>query len=544
MTTTLTGTTNVGTTPTWRRWYLPALFAILLVGLSIRLWGYTGAYALNVDEIIYGSLASSVPTHGLIPVTFLGLPFLLHPPMAFLLAAFTTPSSGLPTIPVDLGPALVDGARVTNIIVGALTILIVAELVRRTAPLARPNLAAGLGLATATVFALDPFVLRQNGMFFLETITLAFVMVGYLVLVGAVRTGELTTKRLLGAGLLLGLGILTKDFALLLVAVPLVAAAIWRLGGIPARRWLALLGTSLVPYLAYVLYVATTPHLQELINSKTHGLGRAVGGGATTGFTAPGAPNLFSVLLGQVATYWPTYLLIVLSVPAVIFLLVRGNAVARLVGLVGASGALLLGTGAVRGTLEEHFLYFLFLPALVSVAVTVAYLASPVTFNRHGVIRPNRLAAPVAFAVAGVMALAGVVSAVPLRTTPDDGYLQAVSWVLDHSDQDTVVAWASGRNNATNIDRFMFSQLPSGAWALPGDAWVHDVTYVVTLQRQIDQGYTYTGSNFLDDVIPTYATPVYSVQTRWAGLVQVWKVDQKKLAHADLTLVNPAAATQ
>jgi hypothetical protein len=514
--------------------YALTLALIIAGGAALRFWNYDTAYALNIDELIYSSLAQSIPTHGLVPVTFNNMIFLLHPPLMFLFGTLNIPVDGLPVDKLHLMQALIHQTRVVNLIAGSLSIFFIADIVRRVTTRHRYVLA----LLAAVVFAVDPFVLRQNGHYLLETGTMLFVLAGYWVLVRAVNTGRLSAASIFFTGLLLGIALMGKDMSSIAVVLPLVIACVVKLRRFPRKRWAALIGVTLIPWASYQIFLMTTQYYGHYLESKQYGIRRALGALQTTGFNAPNSPKLVNVLGDQALTYWPTYLILAAAVWATIYTLVKGSHSQRLLGLVSISTGLQLAFAVAFGAIEEQFLYFLFAPAVVITFIGLGILMQP---RRRTQRAAAIIAALTALVVVGTTT-SGVNTQVELRTTPDTGYIQAVEYIKAHSDPaETRIAWASGKNNASNIDQFTFRDYRAGAWALPGDAYHHEVTYVITLQRQIEQGYTYVPQDFLTGLLPKYAHVVYQVPTRWAEYIQVWEVDPVKLALQDRTITNPDA---
>lgn len=501
--------------------YVIALVALVAAAAAIRAWSYLGAYALNIDELIYASLAISVPHEGIFPITFSGDRFLLHPPLVFFAGALVAPAVWLDGDPVGYAETVLGALRWVNVAAGAATVAVVAELVRRGAP----RFGHTLALLAGALVALDPFIVRQNGHYYLETIAVLLILSGSLVLAGGLRRDELTWPRIIVGGLLLGLAVLAKDKSVVIVAVPLLAALVWGLR-VPRWRWAATLGFAAVPYGAYLAAVAMSPYWDGFWAFKTNGITRVLGEEQTTGFNAPASPPLVDTLAEQVLTYWPTYLLLALAVPATLYLLIRGSSVQRFIGLIAAAAGALLGYALLFGTIEEHFLYYLLLPALVAVVSAVALLAQTA---HDAPARAGRWVVAVFSVLVFGMAASGAWTQAQLRTVPDDAYQNAMAWLDDNAGSGDTIAWAQGKPDVATIDVFMLgnSRWEAGPWAERDDVEEYGVDYIVTLSKQIEEGYAYTDADFLTATLPAYAEPVFTQESRWAGTVQVWQVTDR-----------------
>ena len=146
----------------------------------------------------------------------------------------------------------------------------------------------------------DPFCIRQNDRVLLETSMMLWVLLGYLVFLSVI--GRSPSRwlwiRAVGAGLLFGLAVLTKDEATLLTVFPLLVAALLRWG---ARRVLTLLTACITVcvYAAYVAVAAINGHIGPWLDAKTSGIQRILGLVRVTGFNHAGTPSIYSVLLGE-----------------------------------------------------------------------------------------------------------------------------------------------------------------------------------------------------------------------------------------------------
>ncbi len=511
-------TLSAAATKKWNWIFGLSLSAIVIAGFALRAWSKDTAYGVFVDEVLYGGLAQSAQTAGIVPITLFNQAFFLHPPLVFLVGSFFV--HGFSTIGQNDILALVDQVRWVNIFFGAVTAAL-AGLVVRFALRSHIKQASISGMLVAALLAVDPFITRENGRFMLETVTVATALIGYTILLPALNRGKLTWPVLISSGLLLGASVLGKDMMVVAIALPIIAAGIWKLGGISRGRWATLLGFSAVPYLAYLIYIAQTQYWSQWIADKISGIRRAAGIDQITGFHAEGAPNLIDKIVNQFSTFWPTYLLLILAVPATIYLLIKGTAGERLVALFTAGPAALLAYDLLVGTLEEQFLYYLLVPAAISVLIATDILI----FSKHSHrVTVERLIG--ALVVLAVIVTPSVITQVQIRTNPDDAYQRAIAYMNQIRQPGDVVAWAEGKTNYT-LAQFFFLNEPetAGPWGSPENLTKHNVKYVLTNSKEISEGYTYLSPDYLS-TLEQYATPVFTDESRWNGTVQIWRVNQ------------------
>ena len=169
--------------------------------------------------------------------------------------------------------------RTLNALLAAATAVVLVLLAARVSSL-RAGTVAGL------LFALDPFCIRQNDRVLLETAMMFWVMLGYLVFTSLSERppSRRDWPRAVGAGLLFGCAVLTKDEGALLTVLPLLAAAVLRWG---PRRSLTLLtaGTTVAVYAAYVAVVVANGQFSGLWDGQD--IGPPADAGATPDHRLP-----------------------------------------------------------------------------------------------------------------------------------------------------------------------------------------------------------------------------------------------------------------
>ncbi|WP_435971631.1 ArnT family glycosyltransferase [Streptomyces sp. Qhu_M48] len=457
--------------PRPRRRYRPAPLVVCaalaaLLTVTLRLVRIDRAGDLFIDEPIYWKLGVSAAAGGF-PRTDEGL-FFLHPPGLFYLEAGWAKLVGEHADVI----AGVHSARVLNVLLAGVTAALVVVLVARVR-------SVGAGAVAGVLFALDQYCIRQNDRVLLETATMMWVLAGYLVLVGLARSDPPARprSRAVLAGLFLGLAILTKDHAVLITVVPLLAALL--LGWGPPRRLLALTtAVTVLSYAVYVALVAVLGHFEAFWEAKTQGVRRLLGLVQETGFNAEGTPSLWGRILAELSGYAGTYLLLALTPVALWLLLRRGEPVYRLLTLFHASAILTLLYALSLGTLEEQALYLLFVPNLVALAVTF-----PMP-SRH---RRGRRLMAVGVLVAVLAAPAAVYARD--RWTPDDGFERLRAYLLTHVPAGSGIVTVDGQQTRGVSEWTLDDSYRMGPWVTPAEWPERNATYLIVPWRVIEQGY-------------------------------------------------------
>lgn len=394
-----------------RRPSAAVLWPVLIMAgaAAVRLALVRQGYDVVQDEVDYVDLAMSA-ARGAFPPTFAGAPFLLHPPLFF----FMTAAWHLALGPTQDYFALVTQTRDLNVALAVASTGLVYWL---------GSISGGraCGVAAAVLFAIDPYVLRQNDKAMLETSTLFWALAGSIV-ISRLLAGRVQRRwgAAVAGGLLLGLSIVANDIAVVLVLPPLALAAFgdW---GRQRGPVLAALGASLVPYGIYAAALAGVGQITNFAAQQQLGVERMLGLVRTTGFNRPGGPSLLARMLQEASAFGVTYFLCGLGVLAGLYLLARHpRPQARYLGLVTVSATATIAYALAHGTIEAHFLYYLYVPALA--AIPVAFLQWAPTAGR---VPWRRL---------GVAALVLFVAydttvAVHTALTPDNGEQRLAAWL-------------------------------------------------------------------------------------------------------------------
>jgi hypothetical protein len=493
--------TRPSTSP-WTVWAGPLL---ALVTLAVRLVDLDKAYEVHLDEVIYRWMAVRIG-EGHLPAMPGEGPFFLHPPGYFVLLA------GWRALTWRGGDIFQElyALRGLNIVLGAVTAWLLYAIVRKVAnPVA--------GVAAAAIFALDPYALRQNGRSFLETAAMMWLLAGYLgLLVLQARPGRNRWLAVL-TGLLLGLATVTKDFAGVLVAIPLGWAAIRNLS-LPRRTIGVVATVACIPYSIWILIVVGTGHGGDFLVSKTIGLLRAIGLRQETGFNAEGPP-VAEVLSRTVHAYGLSYLLAAVGIVAAVGLLASHRPDARLLGLLGISGVALLAYAVLFGTIEEQFLYFLLVPALLTIPVAWAEY-KPVLLRAGW----DHQAVGLLGAILVLQVLAGGVGQwVLVRQGPDDGWRRTVAWLEGNVPPGSTVV-VSGRGKDT-VDGLVLTRYKVTEWHSPEARKVSQIRWVVIPSALVDDGYVAMTPTDADQ-IRAVGTVVFSSSSPTLGRLEIVRINR------------------
>ncbi len=321
-----------------------------------------------------------------------------------------------------------------------------------------------------------------------------WVLLGYLVLVSLIRhpTPAWAKTRAVGAGLLFGIAVLTKDEAALLTVLPLAAAAVLRWG---PPRWLIALtvGATALPYAVYVSLVAASHYFPGWWSAKTSGIERLLGVIQTTGFHRSG--SLSSRLIAEGGNFWTTYALLALSVPAAWLVLRRGGPVARMMGLLYCAAGVTLAYAVALGTLEEQELYLLVVPSLIMISVGFTLRHQP----SHGRSRSAARAFTVA-KVTAILATLAVVFGLNVKTglqwlrQPDDGYARLLPYLAANVPPGTAVDIPAASLPLSQSDGGRYElegQYQTGLWTTQSSLRKDHVRYILVEWGPINEGLSY-----------------------------------------------------
>jgi 4-amino-4-deoxy-L-arabinose transferase-like glycosyltransferase len=478
--------------------------ATLIVRLVLR----DRAFDLLGDEVVYTDIGRSVFNGGF--PRFGGQLFFLHGPGFFYLEA------GWEHL---LGPryslmSWIYEMRSLNALLAAATAGAAVLLATRAGSL-RTGAVAGL------LLALDPFCIRQNDRVMLETALMLWVLLGYLVFTSLIGRSPSRHDwlRAVGAGLLFGCAVLTKDEGALLTVLPLLAAAALRWG---PRRGLTLLtaGTTVAVYASYVAIVTASGAFAAFWQAKTSGLRRLLGVEQTTGFHSAGGGSLSSRLIAEGPYFVTTYAVLALAVLAVVPVLRRGGPVARILGLLYCAAAVALGYAVTLGTLEEQELYLLIVPSLLILPVAARLLpgASRAPAGRR------RATPRTALVVAAALVLAvgvNLATCVQWFRQPDDGFARLLSYMAVHVPAGSKVTGAAGNYDVAQYA--LVGRYNVGLWLTSAALSRDHVRYVVVEWGEINEGYSSLTPPQVRNLVG-HGQPVFSFDGRTYGHLVLYRL--------------------
>ena len=450
------------------------LLVALLLGLAtflLRAINLHASFDIFVDEITYVRLARSVARE--LTVELGGRQFHLHPPAFFFVEGAYLALIGYTGAMVDL----VFAARYLNLGFAALSAIGLFMIGRRLA-------GWPAGAMAVLLFALDPFLIRTNSRNLLEPSALWWVLTGYWVLFPALHAdlfrpafrgrwrrrlfGQATMplddgpaapvapisfRRALGAGLLFGLALLTKDMTAFLTLLPLAICWLAR-WSLPRRDAAIIIGTTLLSYAVYPLTVALAGDWERFVSQKLHGFSRLIGAIQETGFNRDVGPSVVERALERLGQFGATYLLLAVGIPAVVLLFLLGGARSRLLAVWTTSAYALLTFCILVGTLEEQFFYFLAVPVVLSIAVAGGRL-----FGERLLTHRRRDVVATAFgALVLIFVLWSGYHWGRVHFTPSNGYEQVLTFLQQNVPPDSKVA------STSETGQFLLGDYESGPW--------------------------------------------------------------------------------
>ncbi len=480
------------------------------VTLAIRLALHVRGFDLYGDEIVYTDLGRSVVSGGF--PRFEGGTFFLHGPAFFYLEAGWARLIGSPH---DL-MSWVYAMRTLNALLAGATAVVVVVLGTRISSLRA-------GAVAATLFAVDPYCIRQNDRVLLETLLMFWVLLGYLFFISLVRKDPPRREylRAIAAGLLFGCAVLTKDEGALITVFPLVVAAAFGWG---PRRPLTLvtIGTAAAVYGVYVIVVAVNGYFGLFWQTKTVGIKRLLGLVQITGFNAAGGGNLWSRIAAEVGVFWTTYLVVALAVPMMLMVLRYGSSRPRMLALLYTAAALVLAYAVAFGTLEEQELYLLVLPSLLIIPVAVAELSQRRRSATGAAPRGRLRRVPATALAAGLIAVVGlnVATCVQWLRQPDDAFVQLYDYLTTHVPPGTVVGAVPGGIDAIYS---LYGTYQVGYWDTPAALAAAHARYLVVQWGTVNEGYSLLSTSQVRLLIE-HARPVFTAWGRTYDELELYRL--------------------
>lgn len=397
-----------------------------LTGTSILFfYGLQASPDLLRDEITYWIISHNVAAHA--AVSLYGSPFVLHPPLVFLIEGLALKLTGGPN-DFLYGTLSIRWLLAAFGLGTALLMLILA-----TKSIGR--LAAICALA---LYSVDPLVLRSVRRDLLEAPAMFFAVAAVLLL-SQTRPGGLRRPALAGAAA--GLALLSKEYTGFLLGL-IVMQWLWPR---TAGRWLkqpfdglttsqaaVALAAALAVYALYPLGWLVSGNWALFAQEKGYLLARFLGIIHDTGLNR-GNTHLSAVglLLINMHQYASSYLLLAVGGLSGIWLLLTARRwPTTVVGMWAVVASIWTAFETVHGLAEEEFYYYAIIPAAIATGALLARLLSPL-WARHSTRRPIYVAVVAIAAFIAILGFNGWVWT-SYYGSPDAAFLQMRRYV-DHN---------------------------------------------------------------------------------------------------------------
>lgn len=476
---------------------VPAL-VLVLAAFGFRAIGLTTSFELWVDEMLYAELGASV-ARGELPNLPDG-PFFLHPPGFFLVEAAAIHLFGITGDSMELVYQL----RWVSAFAGALSVGLIFLVLRRAVG-TFPAVVAGL----LAVF--EPFVLRNNSRVFIETTGVLAVLIGLALVVRHLERGDRSPLLLVGAGLALGYGVLSKDVLFVCTVIPVLIAVFWRRTLAP-RDAAVLVGTAALPYAVYLVVLGFAGELGGWWAAKSEGALRMLGFVQATGFNAPNSPSLIGRILDQLGQFGTSYVLLLICPVAGVVAALSVRPARRYLGLVALMMGLFGIYSAAFGTFEEQYGYPVIVAGILAAAVAAVELAERFPRFRRGIVL-----------VCLLFTAAAAGFGIRAETTADDGFLRVREWMQANLPADARVGVTNGTGEWAYRDDPRF-----GVWASLPDLAENGASYVMTQSLPTSLGYGYAKPELLP-WLAANARAEIAVVGPTNGLTTLWFISPKAL---------------
>jgi hypothetical protein len=490
-----------------------AVVGVFFVAAAVlRLIAITKAYDIFIDEVSYTQIASNI-THG--KGLFLnGSPFMLHPPLAFdffSLAMRVFQMHGTTD-------AVLFQLRPVVACVGAATCAVAYLLVRQASDRPLP------AILTATIIAVDPFVIRFDSRVMLEAPAQLAATATFALLAWSLHPPSRRARRIIlgAAGIAGAVTMATKEtfgLVLLLSLVAMIAS-----GWIIERR--AIARVTAIAVAGYGLIVATIGlpgGWREWVSTKTYGLSRLIGTRQDTGFNAASTHvSLVSRLVADMSQFAATYVLLLCGGFAVLALLWHSRPwrfswddagprerTELIIVLWGFAASAYLGYAIVFGSIEEQMFYILAVPLFASMFLWAAR-ALPLAKRQWRVTLVMLLTLALVFD-AGVWFV--------VHRNPDDEYRRFLRWERTEVPAGSVVAVTE------YTAQFLLHGVVIGQWSTLDAIRAHRVDYVVMVTSLTTQGYGLATPEFQSQ-LEHGGRLVFQAKGRAEGSFRVYDVRQ------------------
>jgi hypothetical protein len=505
--------------PPTRKLIVYSIIAISIMAFLLRLIAIH-MYDIQIDEITYAHFAVTIDA-GELPRNYGGGPFFLHPPGYYgLLALWRLAFFHGGTIFKEL--TVLRGLNITLAAFSTLLIILLTKLVTKRFK---------LGLLAGLLFAIDPFLIRQDTRGLMETMTILLLFLGLWLLLKTIDNASATARKWFLVGLVFGLAIVTKDVAFPFLLIALVLMTIRKVG-LKKRILPIIIPAAIIPYGIWVGIVTKSGNLSDFISQNTAGIRRFFGLLQITGFNVAGAPSKSGTLLTTIPHYASSYFIMCSGGIAAVWLLTSKDTMRRRWGCIGTAGAAVVAYLYVGGTFEEQYLYYLMAPSIISIIV-----AATEVWDRVPVVKLPNLRKLFAVVFISLMTF-GVVSYAINMTAPANGWQTAVNWINSNvPDNSTICLYAQAQflvqGHGYNICDY------STAAAMKA----HNVQYVLVSQKLSNSNYEPLDKTQLADLAPS-SQVVFQVASRDSGVFDVLKLPTKNIVPDTTEYANNSTAEQ
>ena len=487
-----------------RRRRLAIWAVVVLVGIVtfiLRAVHLDRSWDIFVDEISYLRISQSVAENQ--EVKLYDNAFYLHPPLFFFLEGIfvkASPPGG------DLVHQIYN-VRYVNVVLASLTALGLLGIGQRVAGWLA-------GVVVALTFALDPFIIKMNSRNYLDTAAMLWVVLGYYVLFSALtdEKRQLPLWRVLAAGFLFGLALLSKEMTVFITLLPL-AVCFFAKWAIPRQQAVLAGGVTALVYVPYPIIVYAIGDWRDFSYQKLQGVSRLAGLLRITGFRAEG-PSFLHAVLANLQQFATTYALLATGgISIIILFFFFGGAARRLLLAWTASSYTLLIYVVIQGTLEEQFFYLLVIPALLSTVLTVKLILD----TNLLVARRRRTAATgtLLFVFAAFLFWSSYIWA-QVHFIPDNGYERVDAYIREEIPKEKRIGVVG------DTEEFLLKDRMSGKYSSAEELQAHHVDYIVVSSKLAEQGYAPSPEFY--HWITEHGEPVYSFEGRSFGLIGVYQL--------------------
>ncbi len=510
--------------PASRRLAILLTILIFILATFVVIFRIGQAPDIFTDEIIYSRVSIRVTGERAL-VWDSGQPFIVHPPLYYLVAGAFLNATHFDSVPIYSPGDIYDFVfhlRYMNAIIAGLTAVLLFWFGKRLHSIK-------LGILLTALFILDPFGVRINRRAMLETLAMLLSLAGIAVFWIGVQSHRprwlflrLSPTTIL-SGLLLGAALLTKELTFINL-LALFVFAVWddyiqghfrralqsQRGGffsIDRHQTLLMAGQAFLiaflTYAVYMLWVMTEGNATLYFSEKILGIQRLLGMVQLTGWNRPGV-SLIDLIVQRLRDYATSYLLLAMGGASLLWLLFYSfvNRAGRFLASWGMVLYPSFAFVALVGSGNDQFFYYLLIPALLLVSYSVItfpeaadYLFSQTMPKINPIFQPLHKIGLQSWKLAGIAMTVVIIAlvmpynlrlwAVNYALGQDNGYTQFAEYVSANLPAGT-------RINATGDPikfRYFLPTYEIGTAATPEEAMQASVHYFALAPKDVQMRY-------------------------------------------------------